>query len=140
MLSSNENYAVGITKIKDAKYYQVSPKDVASRCLHISPQHQQQLSQLYDYCPILFSGQVVWYNKSKFNLKLKYPSTTLILCLSYPIVQTHMEVIKKELRHLIYKSNLQHISRSEWPIPTFLIPEKDERIRWVSDFRKNLTS
>ena len=34
------------------------------------------------------------------------------------------------------KGVLEHIPRSEWALPTLIIPKKDGRIRWVSDFWK----
>ena len=47
-----------------------------------------------------------------------------------------MAVFKQELDHLLDKGVLAPISRSEWAFPTFIIPKKDGRVRWVSDFRK----
>ena len=46
----------------------------------------------------------------------------------------HQEVFKAELQHLVDEKVLQRISRSEWAFPTFLIPKKDGRGRWISDF------
>ena len=49
---------------------------------------------------------------------------------------THQQVFKKELQHLIDEGVLRRIPRSEWAFPTFLIPKKDGRVRWISDFRR----
>ena len=46
----------------------------------------------------------------------------------------HREVFKAELHHLIDENVLQRIYRSEWSFSTFLIPKKDGRVRWISDF------
>ena len=75
------------------------------------------------------------YNKSKFTLELINPNFSPIFCKPYPIAQTHMEVFHLELQHLINKGVLEH-APSEWAFPTFIIPIKDGRVRWVSDFRK----
>ena len=47
-----------------------------------------------------------------------------------------MEVFRKDLNHLIEKQVLESIPQSELVFPTFIIPKKDGRVRWVSDFRK----
>ena len=85
---------------------------------------------------MLFSGQLGCYNNSKFSLELQDPTTSPIFCKPYPIPQTHMDIFKKELNHLIGKGFLQHIPRSECAFPTFISPKKDGRVRWMSDFRK----
>ena len=36
----------------------------------------------------------------------------------------------------MYDVFLVKIGRSEWGFPSFVIPKKDMRVRWVSDFRK----
>ena len=46
----------------------------------------------------------------------------------------HQQVFKQELQHLIDEKVLRRISPSEWAFLTFLIPKKDGRVRWISDF------
>ena len=36
---------------------------------------------------------------------------------------------------MVYDGVLVKIGRSEWGFPSFIIPKKDARVRWVSDFR-----
>ena len=36
---------------------------------------------------------------------------------------------------MVYDGVLVKIGRSEWGFPRFIIPKKDMRVRWVSDFR-----
>ena len=135
-LTFSENYATGTNKIKQAKYESISPKEVAAQCVHLSSQQQLQLQNLLQDFPKLFSGQIGRYNKSKFTLELINPNTAPIFCKPYPIAQTHMQVFLQEFKHLIDKGVLEHVPRSEWAFPTFIIPKKDGRVRWVSNFRK----
>ena len=37
---------------------------------------------------------------------------------------------------MVYDGVLVKIGGSEWGFPSFIIPKKDMRVRWVSDFRK----
>ena len=69
-------------------------------------------------------------------MHLKDPKTPPIFCTHYPIPIAHQQVFKKELQHLIDEKVLQRIPRSKWAFPTFLIPKKDGRVRWISDFRR----
>ena len=96
MLTYSENYAASVNKIKEAKYESVSPKEVAQKYMHLSSQ-QQQLINLFQQFPALFSGQLGHYNKSKFTLEFIDQKTPPIVCKPYPIAQTHMQVFFKKL-------------------------------------------
>ena len=54
----------------------------------------------------------------------------------YPVPVVHMETFRKELEHLVQIGVLSLTRDSEWGLPTFIIPKKDGRVRWVSDMRE----
>ena len=45
-------------------------------------------------------------------------------------------VPKKELFRLVEIGVLEQTGESKWGFPTFIVPKKDGRVRWVSDFRR----
>ena len=47
----------------------------------------------------------------------------------------HVDVFKKELDRLVQIGVLEPCGRSEWIAGTFIIPKKDQSVRWISDFR-----
>jgi hypothetical protein len=51
----------------------------------------------------------------------------------YPVPQIHLKTFKKELNHLVRIGVLAAQQESEWVSPSFIIPKKDSRVRWISD-------
>ena len=49
--------------------------------------------------------------------------------------QAHRQIFQDELKRLVETGVLERCGRSEWAAPTFIIPKKDGRVRWVTDFR-----
>ena len=47
-----------------------------------------------------------------------------------------MQTFKKDLDRLESIGVLRKVNRSEWAAPAFIIPKKDGRVRFISDFRK----
>ena len=122
--------------ILHAKYEKFSPQDVVDQCHHLSQDHQTQLFQLITKFSQLFSGNLGRYVHRKFSIQLKDPGTPPVFCTQYAVPLVHQQVFKQELNHLIEKNVLRRINTSEWAFPTFLIPKKDGRVRWISDFRR----
>ncbi len=44
-----------------------------------------------------------------------------------------MKTFKKELDHLVKIGVLAAQQESEWALPSFIIPKKDNRVRWISN-------
>ncbi len=129
-------YTAEKARILDAKYDRTSARDVAHQCTHLTGHDQTKIYHLLNQFPNLFSGKLGRYVRQNFSIKLKDPSVQPIFCNPYPIPLLHQPVFQKELQHLIDEKVLKRIDRSEWAFPTFLIPKKDGRVRWISDFRK----
>ena len=55
---------------------------------------------------------------------------------AFPIANIHKGTFKKDLNCLVSIGVLTKVNRSEWAAPVFIIPKKDGRVRFVTDFRK----
>ena len=53
----------------------------------------------------------------------------------FPIPKIHEETQKTKVNILIKIGVLQRKNNSKWAPPTFIIPKKNETIRFISDFR-----
>ena len=54
----------------------------------------------------------------------------------YPVPHLYKETFHKELLRLVEIGVLEPIQESEWGSPTFIIPKKDLKVRFISDFRR----
>jgi hypothetical protein len=48
----------------------------------------------------------------------------------------HENTLKLEIQRLCDLGVLKKVNRSEWAVPTFIIPKKDGTVRFISDFRQ----
>ena len=50
----------------------------------------------------------------------------------------HEPTLKKEVDILIKIGVLKKINNSQWAAPTFIIPKKNNTVRFISDFREKM--
>ncbi|KAG7369761.1 reverse transcriptase RNA-dependent DNA polymerase [Nitzschia inconspicua] len=128
----SEGYRSG--NILSSKYDFVNADTVVQAQRHLSADQQADLAKLLRKHSRLFSGQLGEYKGQKIHLEID-PSVKPSRSRPYTVPINHQQVFKEELERLVRIGVLEKCGRSEWIAGTFIIPKKDGRIRWISDFR-----
>jgi hypothetical protein len=74
------------------------------------------------------------YPKRKMHIELM-PDAKPVHTRPYAVPHSLKEAFKKELDHLVSIGVLEKAGASNWAARMFIIPKKDGRVRWVSNFR-----
>ena len=133
----NESYAYKMSgQIKAAQYEFVDVQEVVNSQDHLSPKQRDELYKLLQKYQRLFNGKLGCYPKKKFKIKLK-PGTIPYHCKQpFPVPMSKMKVTKDELDRQELAGILAKIYESEWGMPMFIQPKKDETVRTLADFRE----
>ena len=121
--------------ILESKYEKVDIDDVIRQQDHLDQEDKQSLRRVLEKHTHLFSGTVGRYPHKKMDLELVEGAQPVHLK-AYQVPRVHQEVFKAELRRLCQIGVLSRVGSTEWAFPSFIIPKKDGRVRWISDFRK----
>ena len=122
--------------ILDAKYEKVDINAVIDdHCSHLDPDKQEDLRKLLLKHEKLFDGTLGEYPGEPMHIDIE-PGATPVYRRPYPIPRVHLATFKKELDHLVSLGVLSRVRDTEWGLPTFIVPKKDGRVRWVSDLRE----
>lgn len=127
-----DNYA---TSILDAKYDKVDIDEVVKQQDHLNDDQKEDLRRLLSKYSKLFDGTLGVYPHKKFHIDLTDDAKPFH-ARPYPVPKIHEATFKKELKHLVDIGVLAYQGPSEYASPTFIIPKKDGRVRWVSDLRQ----
>ena len=122
-------------EILDRKYEQVDLDTVVDAQTHLSNSQQVIFRRSLEGHDVLFNGKLGKYPKKKVHLDLE-PDSKPVHCRPYPVPRKHEAVFKKECDELCRDGVLEPVGTTEHAYPTFIVPKKDGRVRWVSDFRK----
>ncbi|GFH61911.1 hypothetical protein CTEN210_18387 [Chaetoceros tenuissimus] len=128
----NDGYAAAILP---SKYDDVSPDVIAAKQTHLDKEKQQDLEKVLHQFPTLFNGKLKQFKGEEVHLTLKKDAKP-VQSKPYKVPFLHRQVFKNELDRLVEEGVMEKAPRSEWVAPTFIIPKKDGRVRWVSDFRE----
>ncbi len=55
---------------------------------------------------------------------------------AYLVLSAHKETLKKELNRLCELGVLEWQPASEWALPSFIVPKKDQIVHFLGDFRE----
>ena len=125
----------GVKEILASKYDEVATYEVAQRQQHLSQRQREELGSVLSDFTNLFSGKLGCYPHTKVHLEL-LPDAKPFGSRPYPVPVSHHKIFREELDRLVAIGVLSPAGPAEFLSPTFIIPKKDGRVRWVSDFRK----
>jgi hypothetical protein len=120
--------------VKDADYHAADVAKVAQDQKLLTVEQRNELQKVLEKFPTLFDGTLKKYPHSQIHLD-HIPGSTPVHSRPYSVPRVHNEVFKKELLHLVEVNVLEKCGATEWAAPTFIIPKKNQTVRWVSDFR-----
>ena len=133
--SENDNLGYKSKTIKASTYEKADVKALARSCSHLSLSQQADLEKLLSKYEKLFDGKLKVYKGEQVHLDLKEDAVPARCARAYTVPHQHLDVFKVELDRLVEIGVLEPCGRADWIAGTFIIPKKDGKVRWISDFR-----
>ena len=124
-----------IKKILDATYKKANLEEFTSSLTHLNNSKRIKLLNLLKKYESMFDGTLGTYKGSEYKIELKEGIKPYHAKL-FPIPRVHEDTLKKEVERLVKIGVLKRINDSEWAAPTFIIPKKNNTVRFISDFRE----
>ena len=122
-------------KILDSNYRKANLKILVQGALHLNEKQRDLLYKLLLKYEDIFDGSLGEWKTSPVEFELvdgAQPHSQR----HYPVPHLYKETFKKELDRLEKLGVLERVQQSEWGSPTFIVPKKDNKVRFVSDFRR----
>lgn len=120
--------------ILDAKYEKADPKQIVMSLKHLTLAQQEKLQQVMETFELLFNNELGHYHGEKIHLELEIDAIP-VHQKAYSVPKAYEDAFKRELMHLVRIGVLRPCGPTEWAAPSFIIPKKDGRVRWLTDFR-----
>ena len=124
-----------IIKILDSKYEKANLKAVVDGAMHLNKREKTLLFELLQKYTEVFDGTLGAWKTDPVDFEM-VDGATPHSQRYYPVPHLYKETFKKELDRLVNLGVLEKVQQSEWGSPTFIVPKKDGRVRFVSDFRR----
>jgi hypothetical protein len=106
---------------------------VKEKCKHLSANQQKKLLQLLTKYELLFDSTLGDQKTKPVSFQLK-EGVSPYHGQAFPVPKVHKETITKEVERLCQLGVLERQPASEWASPSFIIPNKDKTVRFLSDF------
>ena len=122
------------TQIMEGKYEAIDTNELAQSQIQLMPNQRTELACLFCKFPKLFDGELRTYLHHQYHLELQ-DGAKPVHSRPYGVPFTQQDAFKHELDHLVKIGILERSGALQWASGTFIIPKKDGRVRWISDFR-----
>ena len=109
-------------------------QDIVDKCVYLLPSQCEQLYSLLNQFHNLFDGRLKTFKGPPVHLELIENLVPVHWC-PYTIPTSQLAVFKEELRRLISIGVIEKAQRSEWIAGIIIVPKKDGRVQWITDFR-----
>ena len=122
--------------ILDAKYKKADlNKIINDNYTHLTGSQRRALLRLFQKYKQLFDGTLGTWKGIKHHIELREGATPYH-GKAFPVPKAYDKPFRLEVDRLCQVGVLRKVNRSEWGAPTFVIPKKDQTIRFISDFRE----
>ena len=102
---------------------------------HLKDDQKEDLKIILNKYKKLFDGTIVVYPHKTFHIDID-PEEVSVHSRLYPVPHINLDTFKTELQHLVQLGVLVPLGCSEWASPSFIIPKKYGRVRWISNLRQ----
>lgn len=126
-------------EILESKYDQQDLRQVANEQQHLSSKQREKLYSLLHKHSKIFEGRLGKWPGEKVSATLKPNAKPFHCGRPIRIPHVHMETLKKEVDRLVKVGVLKPVDAMQagpWCAPSFIIPKKDGRVRFITDFRQ----
>ena len=124
-----------LKRILDTKYEKTNLGWEVEKCTNLNEQERHKLLNLLKKYEGLFDGQLGTWKDIEYDIELK-EGAEIYHGKAYPIPKAYEAQSKTEVQRLCEIGVLRKVNRSQWGAPTFIIPKKDNTVRFISDFRE----
>jgi len=135
MSDSTDDMQKRVTRILDAKYEKANLALLCDAQHHLTREERALLHRLLSQYEHLFDGTLGEWRGTGVSFELKADAKPFH-AKPYPIAHVHERPMKTECDRLVMLGVLEECHESEWAAPTFIIPKKNNTVRFISDFRK----
>ena len=123
-------------EILDASYEKADLPSIVNECAkHLTTDQRNKLLRLLLNYEVLFDGTLGDWQTEPVSFELK-PDAKPHHGRAFPVPHIHLKTLKTEVQRLVDLGVLEKQPSSEWASPTFIIPKKNNTVRFISDFRE----
>jgi hypothetical protein len=123
------------THILDANYESADLKEIIKCISTIDDIERNRLSLSLRKYEHMFDETLRKFEKSDVKFDLKDDAKPYH-AKEFPVPKNHHDTLKHEIELLVELGVFKRCSDSEWAAPTFIIPKKNGKVRFISDFGK----